>query len=142
MNLISHLLRPTKYVLLEDGEKHVDNTTESPPHPYLAKHNQSCFSSARFYGIIASALIAITFFLGYFLGQHHQHFSVLNRFGTVPTPFIYNRTFSDPPSNQSEEAWFSIYPPNNGFFDGATADNERGTFAVWVSTNLHLVLVP
>jgi len=58
--------------------------------------------------------------LGFFAGRHLPELFAADFLpapaGMVKQVWLYNRTFSDPPSAESDAAWMSIFPRGRGFF--------------------------
>ncbi|KAF7864304.1 uncharacterized protein EAF02_010272 [Botrytis sinoallii] len=53
------------------------------------------------------------------------------RLDTLLQTFEYNRTFGEPPSNVSDEAWRSVFPSHGGFFKHPRLAPERSAFSVY-----------
>lgn len=49
---------------------------------------------------------------------------------TIETSFQYNRTFAEAPSNETNQAWETIFPPRGGFFRSPTV-KDGGSLAVY-----------
>ncbi|KAI0388942.1 hypothetical protein F5Y17DRAFT_166167 [Xylariaceae sp. FL0594] len=52
-------------------------------------------------------------------------------FASVSQTFIYNRSFSYPPSEATDRAWDEIFPAGGTFFPHPTNISERATFSVY-----------
>ncbi|KAJ8064634.1 hypothetical protein OCU04_006960 [Sclerotinia nivalis] len=50
---------------------------------------------------------------------------------TVLDTFKYNKTFGEPPSKTSDEAWESLFPVHGGFFKHPQLAPERSAFSVF-----------
>ena len=50
---------------------------------------------------------------------------------TIVQEFRYNRSFSDAPSNHTNEAWRAIFPTGGGFFTSPVVAPTRSTFSVY-----------
>ena len=66
-----------------------------------------------------------------------------NTVDTAQKSFVYNRTFAEAPSNETDRAWEDIFPPHGGFFHNPSIAPEGASLAVYhqlhcvVSTTSH-----
>ncbi|KAI0199448.1 hypothetical protein F4808DRAFT_432518 [Astrocystis sublimbata] len=77
-----------------------------------------------------TALISVL--LGYLWGMNSSSINtqVLNLPSTTQT-FVYNRSFSYPPSERTDHAWSDIFPPKGTFFTHPDQASKRATFSVY-----------
>ncbi|ATZ57876.1 hypothetical protein BCIN_15g03970 [Botrytis cinerea B05.10] len=50
---------------------------------------------------------------------------------TISQTFHYNRTFAEIPSDTSNKAWESLFPPHGGFFDISGVSSQRSTLSIF-----------
>lgn len=49
----------------------------------------------------------------------------------VTKSFEYNKTFSEKPTEQNNEAWDNLFPPHGGFFHDGTLAPQGASLAVY-----------
>jgi len=69
---------------------------------------------------------------GFFIGRAPNPMTQsLIPVGVMPRTFTYNRTFAEVPSNKTNEAWASLFPPGGGFFSTPEMASQRSTLSVF-----------
>ncbi|KAF7867203.1 hypothetical protein EAF04_005286 [Stromatinia cepivora] len=108
MNL-SIFQRSPKYSALESEERAKDERAQN--------RNPRVGNKRKILVISLTVLIAVL--VGFFLGRISLRVQnardLLEPAGDHDETWVYNRTFSGPPSNETELAWRSIFPKGRGF---------------------------
>ncbi|KAJ8058507.1 hypothetical protein OCU04_012693 [Sclerotinia nivalis] len=108
MNL-SIFQRSPKYSALESEERAKDERAQSR-NPEVKKQRKI---------LMISLTVFIAVLVGFFLGRISLKVQnardLLEPAGDHVETWVYNRTFSDPPSHETESAWRSIFPKGRGF---------------------------
>ncbi|KAI8944220.1 hypothetical protein F4801DRAFT_585663 [Xylaria longipes] len=111
--------RMGSYVLMTGSDSIRSKTTHRVP-----------FFVLQFTAYVFTALISVL--LGYLWGLHDSssNTQALSLSSTTQT-FMYNRSFSYPPSEHTNHAWSDIFPQNGTFFVHPSHASKRATFSVY-----------
>ncbi|MCJ1409837.1 hypothetical protein MMC19_003920 [Ptychographa xylographoides] len=128
-----------KYSLLQDKQEDSSSDLALPEPTQRQKPRLKLVAGLT---LLVLALSFGTASLGFYAGSQatlSKHKSNIE-LDTVPQTFVFNRTFADPPSQATEEAWNEMFPQHGGYFSHPTIAPERSTLSVF--HQLHCVVRP